>query len=184
MADVRIGNRRLGSHNGLLRTYDGADGIKTGFICDAGYNVVASATREGRRLVAVVLGEPSGHDRTIRAASLLDHGFQVQQWKQMFATLTIETMAREPDNRGPISVRETVLSWDCGGRARARAVARARAEERKQKAAEKAKATPKAAAAEKAQPTSAAPTTAATTEKGAPKPKSAAAPSSPQTKNP
>src|SRR5512134_2239314 len=54
MPEVRIGNVRLRSNNGLLKTFDGADGLKTGFICDSGYNVVASATREGRRLMAVV----------------------------------------------------------------------------------------------------------------------------------
>ena len=49
---MRIGRIRLRSHNGLLKTYDGADGLKTGFTCDSGYNVVATATREGQRLVA------------------------------------------------------------------------------------------------------------------------------------
>ncbi|HRD78184.1 MAG TPA: D-alanyl-D-alanine carboxypeptidase family protein, partial [Hyphomicrobiaceae bacterium] len=58
--EVRVGRRRMRSHNTLLMTYEGADGIKTGFICDSGYNVVASATREGVKLVAIVLGEPSG----------------------------------------------------------------------------------------------------------------------------
>jgi D-alanyl-D-alanine carboxypeptidase len=41
------------SQNDLLRTLLGADGMKTGFTCGAGYNVVASATRDGRRLIAV-----------------------------------------------------------------------------------------------------------------------------------
>src|SRR5688572_9879384 len=70
LADIQIGRRRLRTHNGLLKTYDGADGLKTGFICDSGYNVVASASRDGRKLVAVVLGESSGRDRNVRAASL------------------------------------------------------------------------------------------------------------------
>ena len=47
------------THNGLLVSLPGADGMKTGFICNSGYNVVASATRDGRKLVAVVLGEQS-----------------------------------------------------------------------------------------------------------------------------
>ncbi len=154
MPDVRIGKRRLGSHNSLLRTYEGADGIKTGFICDAGFNVVASATRDGRRLMAVVLGEPSGHERALRAAALLDHGFQVQGWKQLFNNATIDTMPLDPEIKGPVSVRESVMSWDCGGRARARAVARARSEQKKARAATKAKA--EAAAADtKAQPAAA-----------------------------
>ncbi|MFZ4808069.1 MAG: D-alanyl-D-alanine carboxypeptidase family protein [Hyphomicrobiaceae bacterium] len=138
MVDVRIGKRRLGSHNGLLRTYEGADGLKTGFICDAGYNVVASATRDGRRLMAVVLGEPSGFERSIRAASLLDHGFTVQGWKQVLNPKTLETMPRGAEARGPVSVRDDVITWDCGGRARKRVVAKAR--DQKRVAAKKAKA--------------------------------------------
>src|SRR6478752_9796025 len=45
--------------NGLPVSLPGADGMKTGFICESGFNVVASATRDRRKLVAVVLGEPS-----------------------------------------------------------------------------------------------------------------------------
>jgi len=138
MVDVRIGKRRLGSHNGLLRTYEGADGLKTGFICDAGYNVVASATRGGRRLMAVVLGEPSGSERSIRAASLLDHGFTVQGWKQILNSMTLETLPLGTEARGPVSVRDDVITWDCGGRARKRVVAKAR--DQKRAAAKKAKA--------------------------------------------
>ena len=71
-----LGKTRLHTHNGLLTNYAGADGMKTGFICDSGFNVVASATRDGRKLVAVVLGEATGGERTVRAANLLEHGFQ------------------------------------------------------------------------------------------------------------
>jgi D-alanyl-D-alanine carboxypeptidase len=114
MTQMRIGKIRLGSHNGLLKTFEGADGLKTGFICDSGFNVVASATRNGRRLMAVVLGEPSGGDRNVRAASLLEHGFQQLGWKQIFNQSTIDNMPVPAEARGPISVRATIQSWDCG----------------------------------------------------------------------
>ncbi len=117
MADMRIGRRRLGTHNGLLKTLEGADGLKTGFTCDSGYNVVASATRDGRRLMAVVLGESSGRDRTIRAQSLLEHGFQARDWKSLFQrTVTLETLPDAGVAGGPTSVRQSVQNWDCGGR--------------------------------------------------------------------
>jgi D-alanyl-D-alanine carboxypeptidase len=123
MADMRIGRRRLGTHNGLLKTYDGADGIKTGFTCDSGYNVVASATRDGRKLMAVVLGESSGRDRTIRAQSLLEHGFQTREWKGLFQrTASIDTMPDTGEVKSVTSVRTSVLAWACGNR-RARPVA-------------------------------------------------------------
>jgi D-alanyl-D-alanine carboxypeptidase len=81
----RIGRAYLRSHNALLRVYEGADGMKTGFICDSGFNVVASATRGERQLIAVVMGAYNSRARTARAKALLDHGFEVYEWKQMFS---------------------------------------------------------------------------------------------------
>ncbi|MDB5650877.1 MAG: hypothetical protein JWL62_2397, partial [Hyphomicrobiales bacterium] len=52
-----------------------ADGMKTGFVCASGFNVVASAQRGGRHLVVVVLGSPNAKARTIKAANLFDAGF-------------------------------------------------------------------------------------------------------------
>jgi D-alanyl-D-alanine carboxypeptidase len=72
---MRLGRRIYGTHNGLLGRYPGADGMKTGFTCAAGFNVVATASRGGRRLIAVVLGAPSGTARNLKAASLFDVGF-------------------------------------------------------------------------------------------------------------
>lgn len=116
MPDFRIGKRRLGSHNALLRTYPGADGLKTGFTCDSGFNVVASASREGRRLMAVVLGESTSNERSIRAASLLEHGFQNYGWKELFNPVRLDDMPLDPNARPVMTVRETVLAWDCGNR--------------------------------------------------------------------
>lgn len=118
LPEVRVGNRRLVTHNGLLKTLEGADGLKTGFICDSGYNVVASATRDGRRLMAVVLGEPTGHERTIRAASLLEYGFQQFGWKQLFNTTNVDNMPMDAAAKGVVSVRQQVISWECGTRRR------------------------------------------------------------------
>lgn len=116
MSEFRLGKRMLGSHNGLLKTFEGADGLKTGFICDSGFNVVASATRNGLRLMAVVLGEPSSADRNLRAASLLEHGFRQYGWKQLFNTNTVDNLPMDADARGPRSIRHTVTSWACGNR--------------------------------------------------------------------
>jgi hypothetical protein len=75
MQDVQIGKRKFRARNSLLRTWPEADGMKTGFICASGYNLVASATREGRRLVAVVLGSTSGAARSQTAKQSLVDGF-------------------------------------------------------------------------------------------------------------
>lgn len=133
MPDMQIGKRRLGSHNSLLKSYEGADGLKTGFICDSGFNVVATASRDGKRLMAVVLGEPTGRERALRAASLLEHGFQMSGWKSLFNTASLDNLPLSPEAKGPVSMRETVLAWDCNPKARARAVAAARAAAKKQR---------------------------------------------------
>jgi D-alanyl-D-alanine carboxypeptidase len=72
---IRYGRRVTQNFNKLIGRYPGADGFKTGFICASGYNLVASATRNGKRLIAVVLGSSSGTARAVRAAQLLERGF-------------------------------------------------------------------------------------------------------------
>jgi D-alanyl-D-alanine carboxypeptidase len=72
---IRVGNKVLRSYNTLLNHYRGANGMKTGFICASGFNVVASATKNGRTLIAVVLGETSAAARAETAATLLNRAF-------------------------------------------------------------------------------------------------------------
>ena len=72
---IQIGDKVLKNFNELLEHYPGATGMKTGFICASGYNLVASAKRGDRELLAVVFGEIGGKARTLRAAQLLDEGF-------------------------------------------------------------------------------------------------------------
>jgi D-alanyl-D-alanine carboxypeptidase len=126
-ADMRIGRRKLRTHNGLLKTYDGADGLKTGFICDSGYNVVATATRDGRRVVAVVLGAASGGQRTIRAAELLEHGFQTAAWRDVVQQPhTIKTLPVPVDAKStPTVVRNELLNRACNGGRRVKPAAAA-----------------------------------------------------------
>ncbi|MCW2308616.1 D-alanyl-D-alanine carboxypeptidase family protein [Rhodobium gokarnense] len=72
---ITFGKRTMKNYNILLHHYRGADGFKTGYICDSGLNLVASATRNGRRVVAVVLGARTGYQRAAIARKLLDRGF-------------------------------------------------------------------------------------------------------------
>lgn len=110
LKSMNIGKRRLRSHNKLLKSFDGADGMKTGFVCASGYNVVASATRDGRKLVAVVLGGRSGTLRNQRAASLLDYGFQRYWWKSKFGD-KIDSLAMQASlTEGPINMRPHVCA--------------------------------------------------------------------------
>jgi D-alanyl-D-alanine carboxypeptidase len=67
--------RKHRNHNRLLRSYNGADGIKTGYIRASGFNLAASVKRDGRRLIAVVLGGKTPRSRDRHIAKLLDRGF-------------------------------------------------------------------------------------------------------------
>ncbi len=69
------GGKEIPSHNNLLGRYDGADGMKTGYTCPSGFNLVASASRNGRTLMAVVVGGESVAERDEEAAELLSRGF-------------------------------------------------------------------------------------------------------------
>lgn len=72
---IKAGRKVLRSQNTLLLRYPGTVGLKTGFICDSGFNMVAAATHNGRTLMAVVLGANSSASRAQTAAKLLDMGF-------------------------------------------------------------------------------------------------------------
>lgn len=72
---IAFGSSVMNNHNGIIGRYQGATGMKTGYICSSGFNVVATAERGGRRLVAVVMGQMSSRERTALSASLLEYGF-------------------------------------------------------------------------------------------------------------
>lgn len=72
---VTIAKRSRGTVNSILGSYAGADGFKTGFTCGSGYNLVASAERDGRRLIGVVLGSPNRGQRVMEMTGLLNRAF-------------------------------------------------------------------------------------------------------------
>jgi len=63
------------NHNRLLRSYEGTDGIKTGYIRASGFNLVASTVRDGRRLIAVVFGGKTPRSRDRHITKLMDTAF-------------------------------------------------------------------------------------------------------------
>lgn len=68
--------RVLPNTNKILKSYPDADGLKTGFTCGSGYNLIASAKRDGRRLIGVLLGAHSSAERFQQMGNLLDLGFE------------------------------------------------------------------------------------------------------------
>ncbi len=73
---VAIAGRRLSTTNPLFGRYPGAQGMKTGFTCRAGYNIVAFVERNGRRIMSVTLGARSSSERLKRIRAQLDAGFK------------------------------------------------------------------------------------------------------------
>jgi D-alanyl-D-alanine carboxypeptidase len=94
---LRLGDQIIPNHNNLLGRYPGADGMKTGFTCAAGWNLVASASRDGRKLIAVILGAPNLRSRTIMAAALFDRGFAgIDRPSKSLADLAAQTAMNSP----------------------------------------------------------------------------------------
>src|SRR6478735_326394 len=104
---IQYGRRIMRNTNGLIGRYPGADGMKTGFICSAGFNVVASATRNGRHLITVVMGAQSANERTIKAAELFDRGFssKVNFTNPELTALPVSSNTTPPDMRPVICDR-------------------------------------------------------------------------------
>jgi D-alanyl-D-alanine carboxypeptidase len=108
---IRLGKMVQRNYNTLLGRYPGADGMKTGFICASGFNLVATATRDDRRLIAVVLGAPSSAARALKAAQLLERGFNSNSglsWL-MPSLGTVESV--QPVDAAPPNLRDEM----CGG---------------------------------------------------------------------
>lgn len=77
------------NHNHMLKYYPGLDGIKTGYIRASGFNLVASAEREGKRLIGVVMGGTSTSWRDRQMQKLLDAGFEKLGVKKAYAAYPV-----------------------------------------------------------------------------------------------
>jgi len=72
---IRFGKVRMKNHNALIYKFPGTNGMKTGYTCPSGLNIVARAQRDGRQLIVVILGGYSSLERNSFAAKLLQQGF-------------------------------------------------------------------------------------------------------------
>src|SRR6266487_3845608 len=108
---IRMGKMVQRNYNTLIGRYPGADGMKTGFICASGFNLVASATRDGKRLIAVVLGAPSSAARALKAAQLLERGFNSQNPLSWLMPPLSMVDSLQPIAATPPNLREQM----CGG---------------------------------------------------------------------
>ena len=103
---IVAGKAKLKNFNPLVGRFPGTDGMKTGFVCESGFNLVASATRDGRTLAAIVLGADSPKDRAEEAAKLLQGGFG-----RVGSSVGVTALVPYGDNRDmPTNMREEVCS--------------------------------------------------------------------------
>ncbi|MGE3986703.1 serine hydrolase [Pseudorhodoplanes sp.] len=104
---IKFGKRIMRNYNSLLGRYPGTDGLKTGFICASGFNVVVSAKRNGRRLIAVMLGAPSGGVRAVKVAQMLERGFSTGGFTWLTPSMgTVENM--RPVDAAPPNLRDEI----------------------------------------------------------------------------
>jgi D-alanyl-D-alanine carboxypeptidase len=102
---IKLGKRVMHNTNRLIDAYPGADGMKTGFICASGFNLVGVATRNGRRLIAVVLGAHSGSERAEHAAQLLESGFTASPLSWLMPSLgSVDSLT--PISATPLDLRD------------------------------------------------------------------------------
>ncbi len=97
--------RTLENHNRMLGSYDGADGLKTGYTNASGFNLVMSAVRDNRRLIGVVMGGTSAAQRDRTMAALMDRGFTLAAAMQLSPWTSV---------RKPPSARYTAAQFDPG----------------------------------------------------------------------
>lgn len=64
------------THNNILKTFEGADGMKTGFTNAAGFNIITSAQRDGHRVIAVTMGHNTAKERDRHVARMMDKGLK------------------------------------------------------------------------------------------------------------
>lgn len=115
--EAKIGKRTYRSHNTLLKSLRGSNGMKTGFICDSGFNIVASAKRNNLQLIAVVLGGTTAGERNRRAAKLLENGFYSYFWKSLLGMKSLEKLPIDKKNAiRARSIRKKVKVRSCGYR--------------------------------------------------------------------
>lgn len=102
VAEGEVRGEPVQSHNRLLGRFPGADGLKTGFVCAAGWNIAASATRDGRRIVAIVLGAVREGQREEVAGEMLDAAFA---GSLSSGNLTLEALPRPAATGDPVDMR-------------------------------------------------------------------------------
>ena len=113
IGELALGKKHIENTNALLGRYPGMDGMKTGYTCAAGWNLVATAFRGGRRLIVVVLGGPTADLRNEMVVDLLDRGFAgIDQPHGSILSLPTSTAAGPPDLHDQVCAKDGPVTAD------------------------------------------------------------------------
>lgn len=107
---VKLGKSVLESNNGLLEHFAGTTGMKTGYICNSGLNIVATVERDGRSLLAVVLGGSSARERNEMAAEMFLRGLSGAYPGEGKSVVALSNL-----DQPPVDMRQQI----CGKKAKA-----------------------------------------------------------------
>ncbi|MBP5399762.1 MAG: D-alanyl-D-alanine carboxypeptidase [Alphaproteobacteria bacterium] len=97
------------THNHILKSFKGADGMKTGYLAVAGYNIITSAKRDGHRILAVTMGHKSIKDRDTKVTQIMDKGLKKIALNKNNAQTTLaklEIPAPQPKTQ-PLQIKGT-----------------------------------------------------------------------------
>lgn len=95
--------RTIGGHNYILKTFAGADGMKTGYTAASGYNIITSAKRSGKRVIAVTMGHNSVGERDKKVSKMMDRGLVHMQK----GDVDVATLTNEINGKGVIKAKTT-----------------------------------------------------------------------------
>jgi len=110
--EIRFGSTIMPAGNSLLEFYPGSNGMKTGYICAAGFNVAATVTRGQRSFLAVVLGAETPTHRATTTAFLFDAGFETSA---NIAGPLLSAYRPVSGVTAPVNLRSTMCPPDAGG---------------------------------------------------------------------
>lgn len=94
--------------NKLIKTYDGMDGLKTGYTKEAGYCLTATAKKNNMRLIGVIMGEETSKKRNEEMSNMLDYGFNLYTVKEYLKTNTkVGTLKIDKSKTGKVNIVPT-----------------------------------------------------------------------------
>ena len=111
---VKLGNANMETNNGLLNHFRGTTGMKTGYVCASGLNIVATVERGGRRLLAVVLGGSSARERNERAAELVTEALEGKFQGSGQSVVDLRNINAEPTNMRPLICGKDAKAYVAG----------------------------------------------------------------------